>query len=250
MATYEKALTKLGKSIDLFESKERGRITLKKCLVPPDSLAIEQLRKLRSTLVYHNSVRVLHTLLVTSCLPGEGKTTVAANLSAVLAQGVDSPVILIDADLRRRSLTAILGLQGRAGLADFLVGNAPVQDLLGKTEIDNLSILSAGSHRANPAELIASARMRDLLEQLKEEYEGSYVIIDSTPLVATSEPNVLSEFVDGVLLVVRAEQTRRDIVRRELKELDSEKMIGVVLNGAEFESSQYYRKYYGAYPPG
>lgn len=249
MAVYEKVLDRHGK-MPVLASREGGRISLSRQLLQPDSLVTEQFRKLRSTLVYHESARGLHSLLITSCLAGEGKTTVSANLSAVMAQGVDSAVILIDADLRRSSLSAALGLRGRAGLADLLVGKGAVKDLLAQTEIENLKILPAGSHPSNPAERIASARMRDLLEHLKEQYEGGYVIIDSTPLVATSEPGVLIELVDGVLLVVRAEKTRRDIVRRELKSIDPEKMLGVVLNGAEFEASQYYRKYYEDYLPG
>jgi capsular exopolysaccharide synthesis family protein len=186
----------------------------------------------------------MRSVLITSCLPDEGKTTVSLNLSVVLASGVSSSVILIDADLRRRSLTSSLGLNGRPGLANLLAGDGELKACLLKTQVDNLLVLPAGSRVQNPAELIASVRMRTVLQELKEQHESAYVIIDSTPIVSTSEPNVLTELVDGVLLVIRAERTRRDIVKRELKSADLRKVLGVVLNGANFEASQYYRKYY------
>ena len=243
MATPEKKVANVTQR-PVSASNHGRQGSLRRYLTQPDSLVTEQLRKLRSALAYHDSGRLLRALLITSCLPGEGKTTVAINLSAVMAKGDNAPVILIDADLRRRSLTSSMGLKSKPGLADVLAGNAEVQDVLVKTVINNLYILPAGSNPSNPAELIASAKMRNLLGHLKEQYEGSCIIIDSTPLISTSEPNVLTELVDGVLLVIQAEKTRRDIVKRELKSADSQKILGVVLNGADFEASQYYRKYY------
>jgi capsular exopolysaccharide synthesis family protein len=218
--------------------------TKKEDLPETDPLMTEQLRKLRTALAYQDSQRPIRSVLITSCLPDEGKTTVSLNLSIVLASGVSSSVILIDADLRRRSLTSSLGLNGRPGLANLLAGDGELKACLLKTQVDNLLVLPAGSRVQNPAELIASVRMRTVLQELKEQHESAYVIIDSTPIVSTSEPNVLTELVDGVVLVIRAERTRRDIVKRELEGADLRKILGVVLNGADFEASQYYRKYY------
>ncbi|MEW6443884.1 MAG: CpsD/CapB family tyrosine-protein kinase [bacterium] len=226
------------------ESSQEKPISLDGLVIQPESVITEQLRKLRNTLAYTGAGGPIRSVLITSCLPGEGKTTLAINLSAVMARGLKSPVVLIDADLRRKSLTSSLGLRDRCGLADLLSGKAGVEEALVRTEIPGLHVLPAGTHSADPAELMVPAKTKDLLEQLARRHQDLFVVLDSTPLVSTSESGMLAALVDGVLLVVRAEKTRRDIVAREFRSIDSRKLLGVVLNGAEFEGSQYYRKYY------
>ncbi|MEW6442917.1 MAG: CpsD/CapB family tyrosine-protein kinase [bacterium] len=206
----------------------------------------EQFRKLRRILAARREEQPLRSVLVTSCLPGEGKTTVSINLSAVLASREGSTVILIDADMRRRNLSALLGLKGSSGLAAVLAEETDVERYLVGTDIDGLYVLPAGNPSVNPAELVAADRMKDLLRFLTERYDNAYVIVDSTPLGSTSEPNVLCSMVDAILLVILAESTQRDLVKREIQELDRKKIIGVVLNRAEFETSSYssYYRYY------
>ena len=220
-----------------------ARVTVKELVAKPDTLMAEQFRKLRSIVNTHNMANSLRSVLVTSCMPGEGKTKVAINLSAIIARGLDDSVILVDADLRKKSLSFLLGLQNTLGLSDVLAERAGIQEAIINTEINGLTVLPAGFNPPNPAELIASIRMKSLVERLKEGHNGSYILIDSTPIVSTSEANVLSQMVDGVIVVIMADKTRRDAVKRELHTINSEKILGVVLNCAEFETSDYYNKY-------
>jgi len=218
------------------------RVTVEEFVAKPDSLMAEQFRKLRSIIATHNFTSSLRSVLVTSCMPGEGKTKVTINLSATIARGLDDSVILVDADLRRKSLSFLLGLQNTLGLSDVLAGRAGIQEAIINTEINGLTILPAGFNPPNPAELIASIRMKNLVERLKEGNNGSYILIDSTPIVSTSEANVLSQMVDGVIVVIMADKTRRDVAKRELHTINAGKILGVVLNCAEFETSDYYYK--------
>lgn len=227
--------------------KKITRVTVGQFVAKPDSLMAEQFRKLRGIVTTRNLTSTLRSVLVTSCMPGEGKTKVAVNLSSTIAKGLDDSVILVDADLRKKSLSTILGLQDTLGLSDVLAGRASIHEIVINTEIEGLRILPAGSNPPNPAELIASTRMKTLLQRLKEGYNNSHILIDSTPIVSTSEVNVLSQMVDGIIVVILADRTRRDLVKRELNTINQEKILGVVLNCAEFETSDYYHKYHEYY---
>ena len=224
-----------------------GRVPVDNLIARPDTLFAEQFRKIQGTVIYRNMSNPLRSILVTSCLPGEGKTKVALNLAGALARGLDDYAILIDADLRKKDLTLTLGLEHAFGLSDVLVQRATFEDALVRTEIEGLTILPAGADPPNPAELIASNRMKGLIQQLKTRYDDSFIIIDSTPIVATSEANALIQMTDGVIFVIMADKTRRDVVKRELSTINPDKILGVVLNCAEFETSDYYHKYYNSY---
>jgi capsular exopolysaccharide synthesis family protein len=231
------------------DQRERiiGRVSVGNLLANSNSLLAEQFRKLRSVITTHSLANGLRSILITSCMPGEGKTTVSLNLSGTIAQGLDDSAILVDADLRRLSLTSLLGLRNAAGLLDILEERASIEETLVPTEIERLSLIPGGVNPTNPAELIASIRMKNLVQQLKKQYRDTYIIIDSTPIISTSETQFLSQMVDGVIVVILADKTRRDLVKRELQLIDQKKILGVILNCAEFETSDYYRKYYRDY---
>jgi capsular exopolysaccharide synthesis family protein len=216
-------------------------------LVPDQTLMGEEFRKLRTVLKVHHLANDLKSVLITGMAPGEGKTTVALNLAASIARGLDNATILVDADLRKKSLTSVLGLQKISGLSEVLTGEAKIKDTLVETEITGLHVMPAGFDSSRPAELIESKRMKELLRLLNDTDQFSYIVLDSPPLVAASEPLSLSQIVDGIIIVVMAEKTRRDIVKRELASLDQSKILGVVLNGAKFETAHNYYKYYKSY---
>jgi len=207
----------------------------------------EQFRKLRTVLKVHHLGNSLRSVLITGLAENEGKTTVALNLAATVAKGLDESVILLDADLRKRGLTSLLGLEETTGLSTVLEGKAKIKDTLIQTEIKGFNIMPSGINSLSPAELIESHRMKDLLRLLGKAGKFSYIIIDSPPLIATSEAIILSHIVDGIIFVVMAEKTRRDIVKREMGSINQTKILGVVLNGAKFETSHYYHKYYKSY---
>ena len=226
-----------------------GRIAVDNIIPKPDSVMAEQFRKLHGLVISHYITHSLRSILVTSCTPQEGKTTVVLNLAATIARGLDDSVILIDADLRKQTLSSRLGLQNALGLSDVLGKRATIGGTLVGTEIEGLTVLPAGTAPPNPAELIASTRMKRLIQHLGTSLKDTYIVIDSTPIIATSEANALIQMTDGAIVVIMADKTRRDLVKRELKTIPSEKILGVVLNCAEFETSDYnygYSKgYYG-----
>jgi len=224
-----------------------GRIAVDNTIAKPDSVMAEQFRKLHGLVIAHYITHSLRSILVTSCVPQEGKTSVALNLAATIARGLDDSAILIDADLRMKDLSSRLGLQNALGLSDVLEKRATIGGTIVGTEIEGLTVLPAGTLGPNPAELISSTRMKRLIQHLETSLKDTYIVIDSTPIIATSEANTLIQMTDGVIVVIMADKTRRDLVKRELKTIPSEKILGVVLNCAELETSDYHYRYYKGY---
>jgi protein-tyrosine kinase len=249
-AAHKKPPAEPGKTpIGPYVHRERyvGHVSVDNLIARPDTMFAEQFRKIQGNVVYRSMSNPLRSILVTSCLPGEGKTKVALNLAGTLARALDHYAILIDGDLRKQDLTLALGLGHAIGLSDVLAQRATLENALVPTEIEGLTILPAGGDAPNPAELITSSRMKGLIENLRKKHKNSFIIIDSTPMVATAEAPALSQMTDAVIVVILADKTRRDVVRRELSAINPEKILGVVLNRAEFETSDYYNKYYKGY---
>lgn len=207
------------------------------------SLAAEQFRKLRTFL---SKVKPMSTIMVTSALEGEGKTFVAANLGMGIAFDLDRYALIVECDLRNPSLPRHFGFSEDRGLSDYLIGKADIPDLLVKTSLDKLSVLPAGTPQENPAELMASKRMEDLIEEMKVRYSDRVIILDSTPILATAEAESLINIVDGVLLVIKAGHTSREIIQQTLSVIGKEKILGVVLNQIDFKSSGLSKRYFGS----
>jgi exopolysaccharide/PEP-CTERM locus tyrosine autokinase len=212
----------------------------------PGSVVSEQFRKLRTQLLTLNLPDKPKTIMVTSASEGEGKTLVSTNLATILAQDLQSHALLVDADLRNPALSRWFGLLNGRGLSDYLTGGAAIPDLLLKTRIAKLSILSSGTVRNNPVELVGSKKMESLVDELRNRYSDRYIIIDSSPLLATTEPSVLTKLVDGIILVVRAGSTPRETVKQALTTIDPAKILGVVLNDLEFQSKALNSRYFGS----
>jgi protein-tyrosine kinase len=215
-------------------------------LFQPGSLGAEQFRKLRTHVLKLNVPDSPKTIMVTSATEGEGKTFVAANLAAGIAHDLHFHALLVDCDLRNPALSHWFGVQNGHGLSDYLVGRGQLSELLMKTEMEKLTILTGGSAQKKPAELIGSKRMEALIHELKLRYNDRYIILDATPLLATSEPEVLARLVDGILIVVRAGVTPRETVKQAIASLDPKKILGFVLNDVEFKSSGLSSRYFGS----
>ena len=220
-------------------------------LLYPHSLASEGYRTLRTNIEFASVDRSIHTLVVTSSTPGEGKTVTAANLAVVFAQA-GRRVLLVDTDLRRAGIHSLFGLQNSRGVTTLLRGEeASVDELACPTEQDNLRVLTAGPLPPNPAELLGSQRMHSIVEQLKASAE--LVIFDSPPLQAVSDAAILGSFLDGTLLVIRAGRTRRSVVRqgRDALARAGATVLGAVLNRVSTGSHyvDYYRGYSEAREP-
>jgi capsular exopolysaccharide synthesis family protein len=211
--------------------------------VRPQSQMAESYRALRTSLLLSNLGSPPKVIMVTSALPQEGKTTTSINVAVVLAQkGVR--VLLIDADLRRPSIHKTLGMGPRSGLSNVLTGSTTLEQAISRTPIlPNLYILPAGTPPPNPAELLASSNMRDMLAQLREQYD--HVVVDTPPCLSVTDAVVLSPRADAVVLVIRSGQTTKQSLRRarDIFAQVNAKLIGVLLNAVDLTSPDYYYYY-------
>lgn len=189
----------------------------------------EAFRQLRTNLQFANVSGMARTLLVTSSLPGEGKSTTATNLAIALASAGQS-VCLVDADLRRPMINEYLGLDRTLGLTTALVGAAEVSDLLQPWGNDDLFVLTSGQIPPNPSELLGSTAMQRLVDGLEQTFD--VVVIDAPPLLPVTDAAVLSRHVGGVLLVTGFEKVRRHELQKSLHALDlvDANLLGIVLN--------------------
>jgi succinoglycan biosynthesis transport protein ExoP len=211
--------------------------------VRPQSQMAESYRALRTSLLLSSLGAPPKVIMVTSARPQEGKTTTAINSAIVLAQkGVR--VLLVDADLRRPSVHKTLGMGPRSGLSNVLTGNATLEQAIAPSPIlPNLFVLAAGSPPPNPAELLASSNMKDVLNELREQFD--HVVIDTPPTLSVTDAVVLSPRVDAIILVIRSGQTTKQALRRArdiLMQVNAH-VTGVLLNAVDLTSPDYYYYY-------
>jgi polysaccharide biosynthesis transport protein len=209
----------------------------------PQSQMAESYRALRTSLLLTSIGAPPKVILITSALPQEGKTTTSMNTAIVLAQK-GSRVLLIDADLRRPSVHKALGLGPRTGLSNVLTGSAQLhQAIIRSTLIPTLYIMAAGTPPPNPAELLASTNMRDVLNELREQYD--HIVIDTPPTLSVTDAVVMATSADSVVLVIRSGQTTRQALRRarDLLVRVNARIAGVLLNAADLKSADYYYYY-------
>jgi capsular exopolysaccharide synthesis family protein len=190
--------------------------------------------RLAAQLLQIQQARVLTSVMIASALPGEGKSLTAAILARALSEAYGKRVVLIDADLRRPSLHWLFGIRNSPGLNDCLAGHTPVRPVrLSST----LCVVPAGSPEANPLERLSSSRLRDLLAEQAQRFD--WVVIDVPPLAACPDAGLLARLVDGVLVVIKAGQTRLAEVESAVTALGRERVVGVVLNRSTSRALQY-----------
>jgi exopolysaccharide transport family protein len=211
--------------------------------VRPQSQMAESYRALRTSLLLSNLGAPPKVIMVTSALPQEGKTTTSINCAVVLAQkGIR--VLLIDADLRRPSIHKTLGMGPRSGLSNVLTGSSSLENAITRSPIlPNLDVLAAGTPPPNPAELLASPNMRDMLDQLRSRYD--HIVVDTPPTLSVTDAVVLSPRADAIILVIRSGQTTKQALRRSrdiLMQVNA-KVSGVLLNAVDLSSPDYYYYY-------
>lgn len=206
----------------------------------------ESFRQLRTNLQFANVSGKAKTVLVTSSLPGEGKSTTATNLAIALSQAGQS-VCLVDADLRRPMINEYLGLDRNAGLTTALLGAAEINDLLQPWGDDDLYVLTSGRVPPNPSELLGSAEMEHLIHRLENVFDT--VVIDAPPLLPVTDAAVLSQYVGGVLVVVGTQKLRQHDLEKSLNALSmvNATILGVVLNRLPVKGPDAYTySYYGS----
>ncbi len=214
----------------------------------PRNPVSESYRALRTNIQYAGIDEPIRSVMVTSALPRDGKTTVASNLATVMAQG-ESTVIVIDADLRQPKVHRRLQVSNRRGLSELVIQSQVALDgFLRATKTPNLSVLPSGSLPPTPSELLGSEKMNRILGLAKE--HADLVVVDSPPVLAVTDASVLAPRVDGVLLVVRMGKTKKTLLTETVRQLShvNAKILGVVINDVKgTRSSYYYRHYYPYY---
>lgn len=211
-------------------------------------MSIEQYRRLAGTLHVMQSQSTIRTLMISSALPGDGKTLTSANLALTFSESYHRRVLLIDADLRRPALHRIFGATNTRGLSDALrsrpAGGLPLIEIS-----STLTIVPAGVPESNPMAALTSERMRQVMEEVGEHFD--WVILDTPPIGVLPDAHLLAQLVDAVLLVIRAGTTPLAAIERAVQELGRDRIVGTVLNYADSgaHSGAYYDHYYGSSHP-
>ena len=196
-----------------------------------------------------SAIREKHANLVgiTSALAGEGKTFTALNLAVSMAMEQDRTVLLIDGDNARASLTKMAGLDGAGGLIDILTGEIDnYENVIYRTDIAKLSFMPSGKQNIYSTELYASKKMEQLINHLAESYRDRIILIDTPPLLQASQSKVLAQQVGQILIIVEEGKTVQQSIVQAISQIDSKKIIGLILNKRKYSTiSEYYGGYYG-----
>jgi capsular exopolysaccharide synthesis family protein len=209
-------------------------------VIEPTSPAAESYRSLRTSLQFVRQEQQLNCLVMTSPGVGEGKTATLANLGVVFAQAGER-VVLVSCDLRRPRIGSFFGLDEHEGLSSVLIGQRTLEEsVLPVPDVDRLSLLPAGPIPPNPAELLNSARAREIFARLRDQYD--LVLIDSPPVLPVTDAAILSQHADATLMLAAAGQTRRSDLHRAVEKLDQvgAKILGTVLNKVTRQTGRYY----------
>ena len=209
----------------------------------PKSVTAEAYRILRTNLQFASPDQRLETILITSPGPGEGKSTVTANLATSLAQA-GLQVIAVNADLRRPALHQFFQVRNTLGLTSVLVGQTTLDEALQQTMVPRVRVLASGQIPPNPSELLGSRRMQAVLNELRE--RADLVLIDAPPVVAVTDAGLLARLVDGCLLVISIGKTPRDMAVSAKEQLEQvgARVLGVVANRVDRAAGGYYYYYY------
>jgi len=195
-----------------------------------NSKAEESFGVLRTQVLQRTRDSFSNTVMVTSALPGEGKTLTAINLAVSIARDFQHTVMLVDGDLRKQSIHKYLGCPGDKGLIDHLIGNIPVSQLITWPGIEKMTLISGGRLLHESAEILGSPRMRELVPNMKRRYPDRYIIFDVPPILNGADVLTMATLVDKILVVVQAGKTSMDEVKKALQCLPKEKILGLVLN--------------------
>ncbi|QHT48031.1 CpsD/CapB family tyrosine-protein kinase [Bacillus sp. SB49] len=209
----------------------------------PKSPIAEQFRTIRTNLQYTSVDQDVSTMVVTSANPSEGKSVTAANVAVVFAQQ-GKRTLLVDADLRKPTIHYTFRVSNTEGLSNYLIGAQKLGNIVHQTDLSKLDVLTCGPIPPNPSELLGSNKMEAFIEEAKGMYD--MIIFDTPPVHAVTDSQVLANFVDGVVLVVRSKQTEKESILKAKDQLVQAQanILGVVLNDQDIKKSNYYY-YYG-----
>lgn len=254
-ALKKAAEERLGRIERISKIRERDQLIVRKIgesKVDPnvvtyfDSKALisEQYKILRTNILSINKGKPPRMMVITSSIHSEGKTVTSLNLAFSLAEAINKPkVLLVDADLRKGKVAQYLGVVQKAGLSDVLSEKANIEDAVFHLDHENISFMIAGQVPENPAELLASDKMKDFLAEMRSKYD--FILIDTPPIISVTDSGIVGSQADGVLLVIQAGRTQRGIVKRaeELLYQSHTKVLGHVLTNIEYHLPEYIYRY-------
>lgn len=206
----------------------------------PNVPEMESYRVLRTKILHRTRQKGGTTLMVTSALPGEGKTLTAINLSFTVAREFKQTVLLVDCDLRQQNIHKVLGIQSDKGLGDYILDHSSVEDLIIWPGVEKMTLISGGKTVEGSSELLGSPRMKDLVEEMKARYPDRFVIFDTPPILSAADALAFAPLVDYIIMVTHAGKTPLSDVKRALEMLPREKILGVVLNRHDEPQKDYY----------
>ncbi|NOK04236.1 MULTISPECIES: CpsD/CapB family tyrosine-protein kinase [Myxococcus] len=211
-------------------------------LTAPASAAAEQYRSLYYRLERMRDLRPMKVVALTSAMPGEGKTVTSVNLALAAARAnPERRILLVDADLRRGGVAAMLGMRNKTGLAELLAGDCEVRDVVRRFNSTRLALIPAGVAPEDTAQVLASGRMKQFLKAVRDGFDEVYV--DLPPTLPFADAAILGHQADGVLMVIRANVTSGKAVHQAVESLGGAPIVGCVLNGAEVHSVPYLKNY-------
>jgi capsular exopolysaccharide synthesis family protein len=215
----------------------------------PNAPISEQYKILRTNIQSLSHRRNFKTFVISSSMHGEGKTITATNLAFVMAEDLNSKsVLLVDADLRKGRISRLLGLGPRPGLVELLSDGTPLSDTLIDIGVKNLTVLPSGKFPKNPAELLGSSKMKQILNELRQQFD--VIFFDAPPIINVTDPGVLGAQCDGVFFVVQAGRTQRGSVQHgeTLLTQAHAKILGYVLTNVEYHLPEYLYRYVESQP--
>ncbi|UGB29494.1 CpsD/CapB family tyrosine-protein kinase [Metabacillus sp. B2-18] len=223
--------------------KHRGKSTIQLIAHSnPNTAITEQYRHIRTSIMYSSVDKELKSIMITSSEPGEGKSMTAANLAVVLAQQ-GKKVVLVDADLRKPSIHFTFNSSNIDGLTSVLTKKISLNGAISSTYVPDLDILTCGPIPPNPSELLDSKAMESVIKELKATFD--YVVIDTPPVITVTDPQIIANKCDGIVMVVKRGKTKKDKAQKakELLEKAESRLIGVVENGVKYTETNYYGRY-------
>ncbi len=203
---------------------------------------MEQFNRLKINILSQAAGSDLRAILVTSSLHAEGTSTIAYHLSIAFTADIKTKVLLVDGNLRRPCIGKIFKLENKPGLSDIIKGDADAKNCIHKTKYPNLFVITSGKECARPFEIFESDEMQAVFNSYRDKYD--YIIFDSAPVNAYPDTLILSPLVDGIVLIVKAENTRREIVKNAKEQLEKNKgnLLGVVINRRKFALPEFIYK--------
>ncbi|MCP4649455.1 MAG: CpsD/CapB family tyrosine-protein kinase [PVC group bacterium] len=209
----------------------------------PGTALTEQYRSIRTYLNSLDGGKMWRSVMVSSANREEGRTLTSVNLAVTMAEEKEKRVVLVNTDFRYPAIEKLLNIQEGQGLSNYLNDEVPLDKILINTAVNNLTVLPLGTALSNPAELMASSKMKDLIKELEKKF--NYVILDTPAFIPFADAHSLGSLVDGVLLVVQASKTRREVVWRMQEQLMGvrARLLGVILTHVEYHIPEYIHRH-------